>query len=478
MREKRILVVDDEPLIREFLLESLKQRKYLIEIAATGGEALSRLAQRDFDLVIIDAKLPDIHGIEVLRRARLRETGTGVIMITAFGTVKDAVSAMREGAFDYITKPFGIDELELVIDKFFDYQRLVSENKNLRTQIDERDAFANLVGASPKMRNILETVKTAASTRSTVLIQGPSGTGKGLIASAIHQLSDRRHGPFINTNCAAIPETLIESELFGHEKGAFTGAIKSVKGRFEAADGGTLLLDEISEITPKLQAKLLQVLQEREFTRIGDHHPIRVDVRVIATTNRDLVAEMQSGNFREDLYYRLNVLPIVLPPLSERTEDIPVLAGFFLKKFASENHKPITSADPQVFEVLAAHNWPGNVRELQNAIERAVIMCQEHTLRPSHLSFLELQPHGLEPKVIDETVKLREVEKQMIFRALELHNNNRTKSADALGISVRTLRNKLREYRTNKEVPERYQYLMRTAQNDTDEEPDLEIKVQ
>lgn len=468
MRDKRILIVDDEPLIRDFLFESLNQRKYLIEIAATGSEAMARLAQRDFDLIITDARLPDIHGSEILRHARPRETGTGVILITAYGTVKDAVSAMREGAFDYITKPFGIDELEMVIDKFFDYQRLVSENKNLRTQIDERDSLASIIGVSPKMRSVLDTMKTAASTRSTVLIQGPSGTGKGLMAAAIHQLSDRRHGPFIKTNCAAMPETLIESELFGHEKGAFTGAIKSVKGKFEAADGGTVLLDEVSEIPPKLQAKLLHVLQEREFTRIGDHHPIRVDVRVIATTNRDLVAEMHSGNFREDLYYRLNVLPIVLPPLNERKEDIPVLAEFFLRKFSTENHKPISSIDPQVFAVLAAHPWPGNVRELQNAIERAVIMCHDDTLRPAHLSFLDLQQPALEPKVIDDTATLREVEKQLIFRALEIHNNNRTKAAQALDISVRTLRNKLREYRENKEVPAKYRHLVKQIDSDQD----------
>jgi DNA-binding NtrC family response regulator len=467
MLEKRILIVDDEPLIREVLLESLKQRRYLIDVAVNGNEALARLGQRDYDLIITDARLPDVEGLEILRQARPRESGTGVIMITAYGTVKDAVSAMREGAFDYITKPFLVDELELVIDKFFDYQRLVSENRNLRTQIDERDAFANLIGASPKMQEVLETVRTTAATRSTILIQGPSGTGKGLIAAAIHQLSDRRHGPFIKTNCAAMPETLIESELFGHEKGAFTGAIKSVKGRFEAADGGTLLLDEISEITPRLQAKLLQVLQEREFTRIGDHHPIRVDVRVMATTNRDLVAEMQSGNFREDLYYRLNVVPIFLPPLSERKEDIPLLAEFFLKKFSAENHKLITAIDLAVFTMLTAHHWPGNVRELQNAIERAVIMCQENTLRPSHFSFLGHQGIALEPKVVDEGATLREVEKQMIFRALEVHNNNRTQAAHALDISVRTLRNKLREYRMNKEVPAKYQHLVSRVETES-----------
>lgn len=474
MRQKRILIVDDEPLIQDVLMESLKRRKCIAEIAGTGKEALGRLRHRDFDLIIADVRLPDISGLELLHQVRPRETGAGVIMITAYGTVKDAVNAMRDGAFDYITKPFLIDELELVIDKFFEYQQLLSENKNLRTQIDERDAFANLIGESPAMKSVIETIRSAACSRSTVLIQGASGTGKGLVAAAIHQLSERRHAPFIKTNCAAMPETLIESELFGHEKGAFTGAIKSVKGRFEAADGGTLLLDEISELSPKLQAKLLCVLQEREFTRIGDHHPIRVDVRVIATTNRDLVAEMQSGNFREDLYYRLHVLPIFLPSLSERKEDIPLLAEYFLKKFAAENHKVITTIEQQVLSLLAAHNWPGNVRELQNAVERAVIKCQDDTLQASHLSFLGHETITQEPKIIGEGATLREVEKQMIFRALELHNNNRTRAAHALDISVRTLRNKLREYRMNKEVPAKYKHLVGETENDSEHTADVD----
>lgn len=467
-KQKRILVVDDEALIQDFFAESLKRRKYAVEIAGTGKEALELIHKRDFDVIIADVRLPDISGLELLRQLRPRETGTGVIMITAYGTVKDAVNAMREGAFDYLTKPFMVDELELVIDRFFEYHRLLVENKNLRSQIGERDAFANLVGESPKMKSVIDIIKTAACSRSTVLIQGPSGTGKGLVAGAIHQLSDRRHAPFIKTNCAAMPETLIESELFGHEKGSFTGAIKSVKGRFEAADGGTLLLDEISELSPKLQAKLLHVLQEREFTRIGDHHPIRVDVRVIATTNRDLVAEMHTGNFREDLYYRLHVLPIFLPPLSERKEDIPLLAQHFLRCLSAENHKVITTVDEQALAMLTAHQWPGNVRELQNAIERAVIRCQEETLRPQHLSFLGQESMGPEPKIISDTATLREVEKQMIFRSLEVHGNNRTRAAAALGISVRTLRNKLREYRTNKEVPVTYRHLVGGIEKDNE----------
>jgi len=469
MRQRRILIVDDEPLIRDVLVESLKRQRCQVDVGSTGAEALALLRQRDVDLVVSDVRLPDVSGLELLRQLRPRETGIGVIMITAYGNVKDAVNAMREGAFDYITKPFVMDELELVIDKFFEYQSLLRENKSLRTQINENDALADLVGNSARMKSVVETIRTAAGSRSTVLIQGPSGTGKGLVAAAIHQLSDRRPSPFIKINCAAIPESLVESELFGHEKGAFTGAIRSVKGRFEAADGGTILLDEISEINPRVQAKLLHVLQEREFSRVGDHHPIRVDVRVIATTNRDLVAEMHNGSFREDLYYRLNVLPIFLPSLGERKEDIPVLVDHFLKKFAAENHKAIREIEPQALQMLAAHHWPGNVRELQNAIERAVITCQEEVLRPAHLTFLGHDPQTLEPKIIDEPTTLRDVEKQMIFRALEAHNNNRTRAAEALDISVRTLRNKLREYRMNGEVPARYQHLVGEAEKDKDE---------
>ncbi|RMF57593.1 MAG: sigma-54-dependent Fis family transcriptional regulator [Calditrichaeota bacterium] len=445
-----ILVVDDEPLISNMLYEALTKKKYGVTVTETGTAALEQLKKHRYDLIITDLYLPDVNGIEILKTAKNRFADCGVIVITAHSSVESAVEAMRMGAYDYLTKGFSLDEIELTVEKFFKYQRLVTENELLRSELGNLYGIENIIGKSPKMQEVFETVEMVAPTNVTVLIQGASGTGKELIAKAIHRCSSRRDGPFIKTNCAAMPEGLIESELFGHEKGAFTGALRSTKGRFEMADGGTLLLDEISEIKPSLQAKLLRVLQEKEFERVGNPETLQVDVRVIATTNRDLTEEIKKGNFREDLFYRLNVVPITLPLLRERKEDIPLLVEHFIEKYARENGRDVTGIADEALEHLLQHDWPGNVRELENTIERAVVVCKEATIRRKHLYFANGQskmPAKTDAIKFPAGLTLREMEKHLILHTLHQENGNRTRAAEKLGITVRTLRNKLREYR-------------------------------
>ena len=356
---------------------------------------------------------------------------------------------MKDGAYDFLAKGFSLDEIKVTVDNFFKYLSLVKENELLRSELSSRYGIDNIIGTSEKMQRVFETVEMVAPTNATVLIQGASGTGKELIAKAIHQCSKRSNKPFIKTNCAAIPEGLVESELFGHEKGSFTGALQNTKGRFELADGGTLLLDEICEIQPNLQAKLLRVLQEQEFEKVGNPETIKVDVRIVATTNRDLREEIAKGNFREDLYYRLNVVPFELPPLKDRKEDILLLVEHFIEKFSKENGRVIKPLDDAVLKHLSEYDWPGNVRELENTMERAVVVCREQTIKMKHLYF----SHNGEGEKKDESVvplpsgmKLKELEKRFIMQTLHEQNGNRTWTADKLGISVRTLRNKLREY--------------------------------
>ncbi|MFQ5750351.1 MAG: sigma-54-dependent transcriptional regulator, partial [bacterium] len=387
MKTAQILVVDDEPIISKMLCEVLQKKNYQVSIANTGKAALEKIKNTDFDLIITDLYLPDLNGMEILKYAKQIEPNAGLIMITAHSSVESAVEAMRVGAYDYLTKGFSLDEIEITVEKFFKYQRLVRENELLRTELGNRIGIENIVGKSPKMQKVFEAVEMVAPTNATVLIQGASGTGKELIAKAIHKCSQRRDQPFIKTNCAAIPDGLMESDLFGHEKGAFTGAIRRTKGRFELADSGTLLLDEISEMKPNLQAKLLRVLQEKEFEKVGNPEPVQVNVRIIATTNRDLREEMERGNFREDLFYRLNVVPIILPALKERKEDIPLLVDFFVEKYCKENNRIIKRVDEQVIKQLLQYDWPGNVRELENTIERAVVLSRDSVVQPKHLYF-------------------------------------------------------------------------------------------
>ena len=447
---KRIFILDDEEMIRDLLSETFAQAGYELDTAMNGREALLKLEKARFDLLITDLRLPDISGMEVLDEVREKYPEMGVIMITAFGSIKNAVRAMKSGAFDYITKPFNLDEIELVVGKYFDYQNLVAENQRLRSELDRKFHFRNIVGHSAPMQQIFDSIAMVSRSRATVLIQGPSGSGKELVARAIHYNSDRKNGPFITTNCAALPEGLVESELFGHEKGAFTGAIKSTKGRFEQADGGTLLLDEISEINLGMQAKLLRVLQEREVERVGGGRLIPVDVRIIATTNRDLEEEVREGRFREDLFYRLNVVPLMMPPIRDRKDDIPLLVNHFVKQFAEENGKPIQGVTEEAMAALSERDWPGNVREIENCVERAVVMCKLDTesLEIHHFHMHNrLRPTAEVQTLPGGDMTLREVEKQLILRTLQENENNRTKTADILGISVRTLRNKLNEYR-------------------------------
>ncbi len=446
---KRLLVVDDEEMIRDLLEETFRNKGYEVETAVNGREALKKIKEERYDLLVTDLRLPDISGMEILSRVKGKNPELGTIIITAYGSIKNAVKAMKKGAFDYIPKPFDLDEIELVVDKFFEYKTLVDENEYLRSELDKKFGFENIVGKSEPMQRVFEAIRMVAKSKATVLIQGASGTGKELVARAIHYNSDRKLGPFITTNCAALPEGLVESELFGHEKGAFTGAYRTSKGRFEMANGGTLLLDEVSEINLGLQAKLLRVLQEREIERVGGGRLIPVDVRIIATTNKDLQKEVEEKRFREDLYYRLNVVPIHLPPISERREDIPLLVQHFVKKYAAENNKSIKGVSEEAMELLTQRDWPGNVREIENCVERAVVMCNPKTeiLDVKHFFFHEGFATENKFNIQSANMTLQEAERFLILRTLKEHNNNRTKTAEILGISVRTLRNKLNEYR-------------------------------
>jgi DNA-binding NtrC family response regulator len=443
-----ILVVDDDALVNEFFEAVLKKLGHNVTTASSGEAGMELIRQNEFDVVLSDVKMPKMSGIELLTQLKAESPETVVIMITAYGTVKDAVEAMKLGAFDYILKPVLPDELEIVISKALEHRQLILENRILRSEIRGKYQFENIVGADKKLLNLLETLSSAAKSRATILIRGESGTGKELIARAIHFNSPRANGPFITLNCAALPEGLIESELFGHEKGAFTNAIKQSQGRFELADGGTLLLDEISEMPFGVQAKLLRVIQEREFQRVGSGVTVKVDVRLVATTNRILEEEVKAGRFREDLYYRLNVIPLYLPPLRDRMNDIPALVDHFMHKYNEANHREVKGVSEKAMRLLVSYHWPGNVRELENVVERGVVLCKGDRIvdsdLPSHLALGKLG--SLSTTTGNKEMTISEMEKVMILEALERHGGNRTKASDALGISSRTLRNKLHEY--------------------------------
>jgi len=445
--EKKILVVDDDLLLRDFLSETLNRSGYQVNLASTGEEALENIRKEDYDIILSDVRMPNMDGMELLKTTRNFLPDAKVVMMTAYGTVQNAVEAMKLGAYDYVMKPFSIDEIELVLKRALEHKQLLLENKLLRSEVIGKYRFDNIVGKSPQMQKIFELVETVADTKATVLITGESGTGKELIAKAIHYNSPRREGPFIRINCAALPEGLVESELFGHEKGSFTGAIRQSRGRFELADRGVLLLDEISEISLHLQGKLLRVLQEREFERVGSGIPIQVDVRIIATSNRDLDRLIEQGKFREDLFYRLNVVPIHIPPLRERKEDIPALAQHFLEKYNLENNRQIKGISQKVYEMFLQYFWPGNVRELENYIERAVVTAKGKILTPRDFpKELALGRINLPSEEIEVGSTIYEAERKLILKTLKAQGGNRTKAAEILGISTRTLRNKLHEY--------------------------------
>jgi len=451
--KRHILIADDEPLTRKSLLEILKFEGYRVSLASDGEEAL-KIVKKDIpDVVIADLKMPRMDGIALLREIKKYNPDIEVVLITAYGTIETAVEAMKEGAFDYITKPIIDSEIKIVIQRILEQKRLVEENKVLKEKLrsKERTSFCEIIGKNSKMQKIYDLIETVAPTNATVLITGESGTGKRLIARALHFCNPyRKDKPFVEVSCGALPENLLESELFGHVKGSFTGALRDRKGRFEVASGGTIFLDEIDTFSPKLQVKLLRVLQEGEFERVGDTKTIKVDVRVIAATNQDLKKLIKEGLFREDLYYRLNVIPIHVPPLRERKDDIPLLVEHFLKKSSQRlKNKVIRDISQEVLELLLAYDWPGNVRELENIVERAVILCKGERIEVDDLPefFKEINKNQ---KKVKDNLSLKEIvklsEKELIEKVLKECRGNRKKAAQVLGINRTTLYNKLKAY--------------------------------
>ncbi|RJP14967.1 MAG: sigma-54-dependent Fis family transcriptional regulator [Candidatus Abyssobacteria bacterium SURF_5] len=451
MPRAQILVIDDEPLMRDFLEETLFRAGYELITAADGNAGLDEIKNNAFDLIVTDLKMPGIDGLELLSNVKRIQPDTSVVIMTAYASVETAVQALKAGAADYIMKPFTPDEIEHVVRKALYERKLENENRYLRSEIEQSFNFQEMVGSSQAMLAIYDQIKKISQSKASVLIRGESGTGKELIARAIHYASPRKDKPFIKINCAALAPTLLESELFGHEKGSFTHAINKKIGRFELADEGTLLLDEIGEMDPGLQSKLLRVLQEKEFERVGGTKPIKVDARIISTTNRDLETAIEQQRFREDLYFRLNVIPIKITPLRDRKEDIPALAQHFLKKHALENNDQMKKLDPEALALLMRHNWPGNVRELENCIERAVVLCPGESITPEYFAFplQKTRPQSSDGVFLPESATIGEAERLMILHTLKRTNNNKTRTAEILDISVRTLRNKLKEYREN-----------------------------
>jgi two-component system response regulator HydG len=446
MNQIRVLVVDDEASARSGLEKLLRQSGYIVDTAKDGKEALALVAENSPEVVLTDLKMPEMDGMTLLAKLRESDRDLPVIVATAFGDVTSAVAAMRAGASDYLTKPIDIDALLVAIERARERHALRVEAENLRRQLRERDAegLQGLIGSSPAMQKVYRVARQVAASRATVLVTGESGTGKGELARAIHALSPRAKAPFVSLHCAAIPETLLESEMFGHERGSFTGADKRRIGKFEQATGGTLFLDEIGDISPLVQTKLLRVLQERALERVGGNETIAVDVRVIAATNRDLTAEVREGRFREDLYYRLNVVRLEMPPVRLRGSDVLVLANAFLRRFAEDNSKPVEELSDEARDKILAHRWPGNVRELENAIERAVVLCEGSRIEADDLPFEAAQPMRGAVRVPGAT--MAEIERWAILATLEATEGSTTKAAELLDISVRTIQYRLHEY--------------------------------
>jgi len=449
-RRNTILVVDDDPAHRTMLRTLLTGWGYSVLEADDGSTAIEKVHERAFDLILMDIRMIKVSGLQALAEIRSLNPAIPVIIMTAYSSVESAVEAMKGGAYDYLTKPLDFDELRIVMERAMEHRMLKEENRLLRESLGSHFDRRNVIGRSPAMERLLETVAQVAPTEATALISGESGTGKEMIAGAIHFNSPRKDGPFVKINCAAITETLLESELFGHEKGAFTGAHRQREGRFRQAHGGSLFLDEISEMSLAMQVKLLRVLQEREITRVGGEEVIKVDVRVIAATNKDLLQEIQSGRFREDLYYRLNVVALTVPPLRERREDIPLLAQHFLKVFSEKNNKMIRGFTPQVMDGLIKYGWPGNVRELMNAVERGVVLSRSDYLDVEDLSFIlgqtSVPGEAFSGDGVPTGIPLDEVEKATILKTLQMARGNKSEAARRLGITRRTLHKKLKQY--------------------------------
>ncbi|MFO7987756.1 MAG: sigma-54 dependent transcriptional regulator [Desulfatiglandaceae bacterium] len=440
-KKPRILVVDDEAPMRESLNDWLKEDGYEVGLAASGQEAIDMVQKGIWEVTLLDLKMPGMDGLETLRKVKEISPETEIIMMTAYATIDTAVQAMKEGAFDYLVKPFDPDEIEIQIKKILSHQEMVLENLLLRKKLEERYQYDEIIGKSECMQEIFELIDRVAPTDSTVLITGESGTGKELIAQAIHANSQRAYHPFIAVSCGALPETLLESELFGYEKGAFSGADHTKRGRFEMAHQGTLFLDEIGDISMKTQVDLLRVLQEKEFTRLGGESPIQGDVRVLAATNRNLEKAIQERRFRKDLYYRLNVISIHVPPLRERKEDIPLLTKAAIRKCCLEMNKEEMNISPAAMKVLVDYDWPGNVRELENVIERAIVIGRGPEIRPQDLPF---QPS--ESRQEEDLTSLKSMEKHHITKTLDRTNWNISEAARILGIDRQTLYNKIEKY--------------------------------
>jgi DNA-binding NtrC family response regulator len=442
-----LLIVDDENVVRESLGKWFEEEGYLVDTATSAREALLKLASQRWDLALVDIKMPGMDGLELHRKIREVDPEIIVIIMTGYASVETAVQALKDGAYDYITKPFDPDDLARLVRKALEHRHIKAENVRLRESLEEVQAV-ELVGQSKPMQRVIELIRTVAPTDTTVLVHGESGTGKELVARAIHHLSPRRFMPMVTIHCGALTETLLESELFGHEKGAFTGAQYRKKGKFEVAEGGTVFLDEIADISLKTQTDLLRVLQEKEITRVGGNQTIEVDFRAVAATNKDLAALVKEGTFRPDLYYRLNVFGIELPPLRERHEDIPVLADHFIKKYARAMNKRFTSISRAALDILMNYSWPGNVRELENAIERAMVIGREPEIHPSDF------PLQIGSAQQPETgLSLDEVEREHILRVLESCDWNQTRAAKVLEIDRVTLYNKIKKYGFRKDIP-------------------------
>ena len=454
MADVKILIVEDEQDYRDFLKHHLEEHDYHVVSAGDGAAALDAFTEEEFDLVFLDHRLPSKDGVEILKQMKTVNRDTPIVMMTAYGFVQSAVEAIKAGAFDYVAKEdLTPDVIDMTIAKALERQHLRLENARLRQEVVDRYSFDNVVGKSAVMRDIFQKVIRIAPFNSTVLVSGESGTGKEVIARLIHLHSRVRNSPFITINCAAIPEALLESELFGFAKGAFSGAVRTKRGLFEEASGGTLLLDEIGELPLSLQVKLLRVIQEGKLRRLGDVTEISVDVRIIAATSRNLTMEVKAGRFREDLFYRLNIIPIVMPPLRERPEDIPLLVHHFLKKL---NHGPdAVDVSPEAMQLLVKYSWPGNVRELQNIVERAIVLCDSNTVSADSLpQEIKRVSDDFHVDIPDERLSIKQalaelvprIEQELIARALKLTNNNRTRAAKLLEISHRSLLYKLKEY--------------------------------
>ncbi len=446
-----ILITDDDRAHRTMLKANLSKAGYRIVEAADGDEVEAILASEPVDLLLLDLKMKRLQGLETLALLQEHNCQVPVIIITAFSSVESAVQAMKQGVFDYITKPIDIEELKLMITRALGYEELKTENRNLKEQLREQFPITKIIGSSPVMQELYQTISLVAKSDATILITGESGTGKELVANALFENSLRQDKAFIKINCAALHENLLESELFGHQKGAFTGALEQRRGRFELAHKGTLFLDEIGDMTLATQAKVLRVLQEGEFERLGASQSIHVDVRIIAATNRDLAAMVEEGTFRQDLFFRLSVVPIALPPLRQRCGDIPDLARFFLKRYREKNRKDIKGIHPQALNLLMRYDWPGNIRELENCIERAVVLCLGEEITPRELP-PQVAPADMLPQKTRNTAApgsgptLRDMEKEMILNTLEETGHNKSKTAKILGIARQTLLNKMKEY--------------------------------